>query len=113
MGYRDDLIICGHKHTGAAETFVTPDGNVCQIVRVSGYKVADSYSKQLGLKKHNIFPGALVIVDPTEPNTSPNRVFTAPSVEKGTVILDALRANFESSRGRSNVQTRKQKTRSR
>ena len=110
MGFRDDLIICGHKHTGAAETFVTPDGNVCQIVRVSGYKVADSYAKQLGLKKHNIFPGALIIVDPSSPNTSPDRVFTAPSVEKGVIILDALRANFEKSRGFTNVQKRKQKT---
>jgi hypothetical protein len=112
MGYRDDLIICGHKHTGAAETFVTPDGNVCQIVRVSGYKVADSYAKQLGLKKHSIFPGALCIIDPSAPNTSPNRIFTAPSVEKGVIILDALRADYEKSRGASNVQKHKQKTRS-
>lgn len=112
MGFRDDLIICGHKHTGAAETFVTPDGNVCQIVRVSGYKVADSYAKQLGLKKHNIFPGALVIINPSAPNTSPERIFTAPSVETGVIILNALRANYESSRGKSNVQKRKQETRS-
>lgn len=112
MGYRDDLIICGHKHTGACETFVTPDGNVCQIVRVSGYKVADSYAKQLGLKKHNIFPGALCIINPSAPNTSPDRIFTAPSIETGVIILDALRAKFESSRGVSNVQKHKQKTRS-
>lgn len=112
MGFRDDLIICGHKHTGAAETFVTPDGNVCQIVRVSGYKVADSYAKQLGLKKHNIFPGALILIDPDEKNTTPNRIFTAPSVEKGVIILDALRAKFDSSRGKSDVQKHKQKTRS-
>ena len=95
MGFRDDLIICGHKHTGACETFVTPDGNVCQIVRVAGYKVVDSYAKQLGLKKHPIFPGALVIIDPSEPNTSPNRIFTAPSVETGVIILDALRERFK------------------
>lgn len=112
MGFRDDLIICGHKHTGAVETFVTPDGNVCQIVRVSGYKVADSYAKQLGLKKHNIFPGALVIINPEEPNTSPNRIFTAPSVEKGVIILNALRADFESRKGISNVQKHKPKIRS-
>jgi len=111
MGFRDDLIICGHKHTGAVETFVTPDGNVCQIVRVSGYKVVDSYAKQLGLKKHQIFPAALIIIDPSAPNTSPNRIFTAPSVEKGIIILDALRADFESSRSTPNVQNHKPKTR--
>jgi hypothetical protein len=111
MGFRDDLIICGHKHTGAVETFVTPDGNVCQIVRVSGYKVADSYAKQLGLKKHNIFPGALVIIDPRHSNTSPNRIFTAPSVETGVIMLEALRADYEKSRDVNNVQNHKQKTR--
>ena len=114
MGFRDDLIICGHKHTGAAETFCTPDGNVCQIVRVSGYKVVDSYADQLGLKKHRIFPSALVIVDPSEPNTTPNRIFTAPSVEKGVIILDALRAEYDSQKSRSlsNVQGHKPKARS-
>jgi len=111
MGFRDDLIICGHKHTGACETFVTPDGNVCQIVRVSGYKVVDSYAKQLGLKKHPIFPSALIIIDPSAPNTSPNRIFTTPSVEKGVIMLDALRANYDSSKGASNVQNHKPKTR--
>jgi hypothetical protein len=62
---------------------------------VAGYKVVDSYAKQLGLKKHPIFPGALVIIDPSEPNTSPNRIFTAPSVETGVIILDALRERFK------------------
>jgi hypothetical protein len=105
MGFRDHLVICGHKHTGAQETLVTPDGLVAQIVRVSGYKVADSYAKQLGLKKHPIFPGALVIIDPREPETSPNRIWTAPTVERGVMFLNALRADYE--QGTANVSKRK------
>jgi hypothetical protein len=99
MGFRDHLVICGHKHTGAQETLVTPDGLVAQIVRVAGYKVADSYAKQLGLKKHPIFPGALVIIDPREPETSPNRIWTAPTVERGVMFLNALREEYEITNG--------------
>lgn len=99
MGFRDHLVICGHKHTGAQETLVTPDGLVAQIVRVSGYKVADSYAKQLGLKKHQIFPGALVVIDPREPETSPNRIWTAPTVERGVLFLNALRDEYERTNG--------------
>jgi hypothetical protein len=110
MGFRDHLVICGHKHTGAQETVVTPDGLVAQIVRVSGYKVVDSYAKQLGLKKHPIFPGALIVIDPREPETSPNRIWTAPTIERGVLFLDALREEYNSKEKKeSNVKKRNTK----
>jgi hypothetical protein len=105
MGFRDHLIIAGHKHIGASEQFVTPDGLVCQIVRVSGYKIVDAYAKQLNLKKMLMHQAALIIIDPREPDTSAGRCWCAPTVERGVMFLNALRADYE--QGTTNVSKRK------
>lgn len=95
MGFRDHLIIAGHKHVGASEQFVTPDGLVCQIVRVAGYKLVDAYARQLALKKQAIHAAALIIIDPREPETSAGRVWCAPTVDMGVAFLNTLRAEYE------------------
>ena len=95
MGFRDHIIVAGHLHIGADEGFVNPDGIVSQILRISGYKKADSYARQLGLKKMPIHPSALVIIDPRKPETSRDRVWCAPTVEMGVKVLDMLRAEYE------------------
>ena len=98
MGFRDHLIVAGHKHIGGSEQMVTPDGLVSQIVRVSGYKtISDSYAHQLGLKKMPLHPSAFIIIDPREPETSGARCWCAPNVETGVKILDAIRADYEAS----------------
>jgi hypothetical protein len=99
MGFRDHVIVAGHKHVGGDEGMVTPDGICAQIIRVSGYKTyGDGYAKQLGLKKLPIHNSALVIIDPREPETSRARVWCAPTVERGVTFLNALRAEYEASR---------------
>lgn len=98
MGFRDHLIVAGHKHTGGDEQLVTPEGLVCQIVRVAGYKVVDSYAHQLALKKMMMHQAALVIIDPREPETSAGRCWCAPTVELGVKFLDALRSDYEQSK---------------
>lgn len=95
MGFRDHLIVAGHKHIGGAEQLVTPDGLVAQLVRVSGYKHVDHYANQLGLKKMPMHPSALIIIDPREPDTSAARCWCAPTVERGILFLDALRAQYK------------------
>jgi len=100
MGFRDHLIVAGHKHVGGAEQFVTPDGLVCQIVRVAGYKIVDSYARQLNLKKMMIHQAALIIIDPREPDTSAGRCWCAPTVEKGVQFLNALRDDYERTKKR-------------
>lgn len=93
-GHRDHVIIAGHRHIGADARDVNGDGNVFAMVRVSGYKVSDSYRHTLGLQAKPLHPAAMIIVDPEEPDTSPNRVWVAPSVEVGCRYLDFLRANY-------------------
>lgn len=95
MGFRDHLIVAGHKHIGGAEQLVTPDGLVSQLVRVSGYKHVDHYANQLGLKKMPMHSSALIIIDPREPDTSAARCWCAPTVERGILFLDALRAQYK------------------
>jgi len=100
MGFRDHLIVAGHKHTGGSEQLVTPDGIVSQIVRVAGYKVVDSYAHQLALKKMMIHQAALIIINPDEPETSAGRCWCAPTVELGVMFLDALRERYEQSKSK-------------
>jgi transposase-like protein len=97
-GYRDHILAAGHRHEGADARDVTGDGLVFTMVRVSGYKVSDSYAHTLGLHKRPLHPSALVVVDPDEPDESPNRVWCAPSVEEGADYLDFKRKRFNTRR---------------
>lgn len=94
-GFRDHLIVAGHRHIGGDEGTVSPDGHCSQLVRVSGYKKADTYATALGLKKMPIHPAALVIIDPREPETSRARVWCAPTVEVGVKLLETLRKDYD------------------
>ena len=96
MGFRDHVIVAGHLHVGGDEGMVTPDGICAQLVRVSGYKLADTYARQLGLKKMPIHPAALIIIDPREPENSRARAWCAPTVELGVKLLDSIRREYES-----------------
>jgi hypothetical protein len=98
-GYRDHIIVAGHRHVGADARDVNGDGAVFSMVRVSGYKVSDSYRHQLGLHAKPLHPAALIVVDPDEPDHSPDRVWVAPSVEKGCEFLDWKRERY--SRGKA------------
>jgi hypothetical protein len=94
-GFRDHILIAGHRHIGGDEGTVSPDGTCAQLVRVSGYKRADAYARQLGLKKMPIHPAALIIIDPREPETSRARAWCAPTVELGVKLLNEIRREYE------------------
>jgi len=94
-GFRDHILVAGHRHIGGDEGTISPDGICAQLVRVSGYKLADTYARTLGLKKMPIHPAALVIVDPREPDNSRGRAWCAPTVEIGVKMLNAIRADYE------------------
>jgi hypothetical protein len=97
-GFRDHLIVAGHRHIGGDEGTVSPDGICAQLVRVSGYKKADTYATALGLKKMPMHPAALAIIDPREKDSSRARVWCAPTVELGVKLLDAMRQEYEGGR---------------
>jgi hypothetical protein len=89
-------MVAGHRHIGADARDVNGDGMTFVMIRVSGYKVSDSYRHTLGLKPKPLHPAAMIIVDPDEADTSPNRIWVAPSVEVGADFLDFKRLRFNS-----------------
>lgn len=95
FGHRDHILIAGHRHFGADAGEVMPDGVVAQLVRVSGYKVVDDYAKQGGFPRRPIHPSALIVVDPSKPETQRDHVWLAPTVEEGVEYLDWKRARYE------------------
>lgn len=95
-GFRDHILIAGHRHIGADARDVNGDGMPFVMVRVSGYKVSDSYRHTLGLKAKPLHPAALIVVDPDEPDGSNSRVWVAPTVEEGVDYLDWKRQRFNS-----------------
>lgn len=90
-GYRDHIIIAGHRHIGADAGDVDGDGRVFQMIRVSGYKRADPYRHEKHLHSAPIHPAALLIIDPTLPDTDRARVWCAPNVKEGCDYLDFKR----------------------
>ena len=96
FGHRDHILVSGHLHSGGDQGLCHDgDGMVSQLVRVSGYKQVDHYAKQLNFPPQKIHPSALVIVNPDEPETSRARVWCAPTVETGVLMLDAIRDEYE------------------
>ena len=93
-GFRDHIIVAGHRHIGADARDVNGEGVPFVMVRLSGYKVSDSFRHTLGLKPKPLHPAAMIIVDPDQPETSPSRLFVAPSVEDGADYLDFVRERF-------------------
>ena len=93
-GFRDHIIVAGHRHIGADARDVNGDGMPFVMVRLSGYKVSDSYRHTLGLKAKPLHPAAMIIVDPDEPDNSNNRVWVAPTVEVGADFLDFKRKRY-------------------
>jgi hypothetical protein len=93
MGWRDHILICGHKHTSGYGMDRCPaTGLISHIIRVAGYKVYDDYADQLGLPNQASFPSCVTIIDPDEPDDSVRRVTFIPDVEAGADYLTWLRS---------------------
>jgi len=102
-GFRDHILVAGHRHIGAESAVVNPEGHISQLVRVSGYKVVDDYAKEGGYKAKPIHRSALIIVDPAKADSDRERVWLAPSVEMGAEYLDWLRARYDGRKPRVTV----------
>ena len=90
VGWRDHLLVAGHRHLGEDGAFINPDGFVTQLLRLSGYKRADSYAIAGQFKAKPMHPSALVIINPDRPETERGRVWVAPSVEEGVEWLRVM-----------------------
>ena len=90
IGWRDHLLFCGHLHLGEDGGFINPDGFVTQMIRLSGYKRADSYAVQGQFKAKPLHPSALVILNPDKPDNERGRVWVAPDIAEGVDYLKFL-----------------------
>jgi hypothetical protein len=93
MGWRDHILICGHKHVSGYAIEKDPaSGLISHVLRVASYKKFDDYAQELGLPDQCAFPSCVTIIDPDEPDTSVRKVTFIPDVEQGSDYLKWLRA---------------------
>lgn len=97
MGWRDHILICGHKHVSGYNINVHPDptsgldmGIISHCIRVASYKVHDRYARQMGLPNQAISPCAVTIIDPNT-TTEPGLVHVFWSPEMAAEYLTWLR----------------------
>lgn len=65
MGFRDHLLINGHRHTSGYGVVKCPNsGVVSHCVQVASYKVYDRFAKERGFVDQHLSPCATVILDP-------------------------------------------------
>jgi hypothetical protein len=75
MGYRDHLMISGHKHTsGYGVVKDAGTGRICHAVQVASYKLYDSYAKERGFRDQTLSPACLTVIDPELEDTHPDMV---------------------------------------
>lgn len=91
MGFRDHIMLAGHKHISAYGVQKDADSGVINhAVRVASYKVYDRYAKERGLRDQHISPCAVVVIDPDASEAGLVHVFWDP--EEGAKYLTYLRS---------------------
>lgn len=92
MGLRDDVAVCGHKHTSGWGVIKDPHtGRVCHALQVASYKRIDDYARDGNFRDNSVSPCALVVFDPDAPIGSPEAVTPFWSAEAGAKYLTMLR----------------------
>jgi hypothetical protein len=92
MGWRDHVLVCGHKHTSGYQLLKDPaTGLISHVLRVAGYKVYDRYARELGLPDQNISPAAVTIIDPEYMDDDPRLVTVLHDVAEGAEFLNYKR----------------------
>ena len=75
MGYRDHIMISGHKHTSGYGIIKDPNGGkVCHAIQVASYKLYDTYAKEKGFRDQTVSPACMTIIDPELPESHPDMV---------------------------------------
>lgn len=88
MGWRDHILVCGHKHvTGQGILKCPATGLISHAVRVATFKTIDRYADELNLPDANISPSATAIIDPSRPDDHPGCVTVIHDVEEASEFL--------------------------
>lgn len=75
MGYRDHIMISGHKHTSGYGIIKDGStGRVCHAIQVASYKIFDTYAKERGFRDQNVSPACMTVIDPDLPEGHPDMV---------------------------------------
>lgn len=75
MGYRDHIMISGHKHTSGYGIIKDPQGGkVCHAIQVASYKMYDTYAKEKGFRDQTVSPACMTVIDPDLDDTHPDMV---------------------------------------
>lgn len=69
LGTRDDVLVCGHKHTSGYQPLKCPETKkIMHCLQVASYKIYDRYAREKGFRDQAISPGAMIVVNPTAEN---------------------------------------------
>ena len=95
MGWRDHILVCGHKHTSGYQMLKDPStGLISHTLRVAGYKIHDEYAKRLGLPNQNISPASVTIIDPQYADDDPKLITVIHDVEEAAEYLTWKRNKY-------------------
>ena len=94
MGWRDHILICGHKHISGYQIVKDPSsGLLSHCIRVASYKAHDRYAAELGLPDQNFSENVMTLIDPDADERSLVKVFL--DLKEGAEYLTWKRAKWE------------------
>jgi hypothetical protein len=66
FGYRDHILLAGHRHIDAYSIIANPSENFAShLCRVSGYKVLDNFAEERRFLDQRMNPSTWFLIDPT------------------------------------------------
>jgi len=112
IGWRDHILVCGHKHTNGYQILRNPDPQnpiISHAIRVASYKIHDSFAHQIGAQGNPISAAVTTIIDPDATRES-GLVQVFHDLEMAADYLTFLRRRFTKLKGAANAtKTRKRK----
>jgi hypothetical protein len=92
LGLRDDIMICGHKHTSGYSPLKDPEtGKILHCIQVASYKRYDRYAREKGFRDQSLSPCAMTVIDPDATNPA-NLIQVFWDAERGAEYLTWLRS---------------------
>lgn len=92
LGKRDHVALCGHRHHFGYQPVSDPEtGGLLHALRVGSYKEYDTHARQLG-HEGPAYPCVMVTIDPTQPESAPDRIKWFLDPEVGAGYLTFLRS---------------------
>lgn len=108
MGGDADIIACGHLHNYAYMTFENANrGRIQHLLRVRGYKMMDSYARQLGIVEQEHGAAAMFVFDPWAREPQARLTFHS-SVEAGADYLTMIRAKRDAHKAQTDTRSKSQ-----